>query len=273
MFKKILLPLDGSELAEAVIPYGEELFRKLGSNLVLFHSCGAAHRSARNMHRLYIEKAAEIVRGRLDKDTAQGNSRVTGEQVSGEFIPAVCSYIDEKQVDLIVMVAHGFTSPILDSVVDDVARLASCPTLLVRPKQVEGAGDLIQRILVPLDGTAYSQQILNIARPVAEALGAEVILFSAVKSAGLDPAAVEAEKKNAREYLQSVSRLLKGISVSVSVAEAADFAVAIDEAALQTRADMIAMVTNSPLTEWAESSLARKLLNKGATSLLVTHRK
>jgi len=39
MFNRIVLPLDGSELAEAAIPYGVELARRLGSELVLLHVC------------------------------------------------------------------------------------------------------------------------------------------------------------------------------------------------------------------------------------------
>ena len=40
MFERILLPLDGSEIAEMALPYGEELARSLGSELILFHVRG-----------------------------------------------------------------------------------------------------------------------------------------------------------------------------------------------------------------------------------------
>ena len=66
MFNRVLLPLDGSDLAEAVFPYAEELARKLGSEIVLFHVCESSHKLALNMHRLYLEKSAELLRQRLD---------------------------------------------------------------------------------------------------------------------------------------------------------------------------------------------------------------
>lgn len=108
---------------------------------------------------------------------------------------------------------------------------------------------------------------------MAEKLDAEIVLFSAVQTAGYSPSAVENQKNVAISHLEGVATVLKGLKVSISVAETSDFAVAIDEAACRAKADLVTMVTNSSVTEWAESSQARKLLNKGATSLLIMHRK
>ncbi|AKG52915.1 universal stress protein [Dehalogenimonas sp. WBC-2] len=273
MFKRILLPLDGSDMAEAVIPYGEELARKMGSELVLFHSCDDSHRKSHGMHRLYLEKRAELVRQSLSHEGAAQDFHVTTEHRFGDFIPSLCDYINDNSIDLIIMVAHGFTSPSMDSIVDDVVRLAKCPTLLVRrDSQSQESSDLIRKLLVPLDGTPYSQQILPISRQIAELLGAEIVLFSAVKPMGEPAEALEKQKKSLVSYLEGIANSLEGLKVSIKVAETSDFAVAIDEAACQQNVDMVTMVTNSRVTEWAESSIARKLLNKGATSLLVMHR-
>jgi nucleotide-binding universal stress UspA family protein len=40
MFERILLPLDGSELSEMALPYGEDLASKLGSEVILYHVHG-----------------------------------------------------------------------------------------------------------------------------------------------------------------------------------------------------------------------------------------
>ncbi len=264
MFDRILLPLDGSDLAEAVIPYGEEMARKMGSRVVLYHACDASHKQSHGMHRLYLEKRAELVRQSLSLGGANRDFQVTTEQRFSDFIPSLCDYINKNDVDLVVMVAHGFTSPLMDSVVDDVVRLAKCPTLLVRRESRSGEGrDLILKMLVPLDGTSYSQQILNIARPMAELLDAEIVLFSATKLSGYSPSAIDNQKKSLISYLEGVATSLKGLKVSIKIAEASDFAIAIDEAACQVNADLVTMVTNSPVTEWAESSQARKLLTRG----------
>ena len=272
MFKRILLPLDGSDAAEAVIPYAEEMALRMGSNIVLFHACDSSHKQARGMHKLYMEKLAEIIRQRLSKSGQE--SSVVAEQRMGEFTESLCEYIENNDINLVIMVAHGFTNPSTKSIVDDVARLAKCPTMLVRhERQPEQDRGVIRRILVPLDGTPYAQQILSLARPISENFKADIVLFSAVKAAGRSAADIENQKKEAAKYLDNVAATLKGLTVTTKIAETDDFASAIDEAAFQTKSDMVTMVTNSRITEWAENSTSRKILNSGATSLLIVHRK
>ncbi|APV44508.1 Nucleotide-binding universal stress protein, UspA family [Dehalogenimonas formicexedens] len=125
MFNNILLPLDGSEAAEAVIPYAEEMAKRMGSSLVLFHACEASHRQARGMHKLYMDKLAEIITQEINQSGQRTNVLV--EQRMGEFTSSLCEYIENNDINLVILVAHGFTSPSAKSVVDDVARLAKCP--------------------------------------------------------------------------------------------------------------------------------------------------
>ena len=272
MFKRILLPLDGSEEAEAVIPYGEEMAKRMGSNLILFHACDISHKQARGMHKLYMEKLAEIIRQKLHE--SGGQSTVVAEQRMGEFTRSLSEFIENNEISLVIMVAHGFTDPSTKSVVDDVARLARCPVMLVRSeRQPEHDKGIIRRILVPLDGTPYAQQILSLARSISENFKADVVLFSAIKASGRTVADVENQKRDASNYLESVAGTLKGLNVTTKISETNDFADAIDQAAFQTKSDMVTMVTNSRITEWAENSISRKILNTGATSLLIVHRK
>lgn len=272
MFKRILIPLDGSEAAEAVIPYAEEMAKRMGSSLILFHACDASHKQAHRMHKLYMEKLADIIRQNLSDNSNQAT--IVVEQRMGQFTEALCDYIEHNEVSLVIMVAHGFTNPSAKSIADDVARMAKCPTMLVRyeqkPEQDRG---VIRRILVPLDGTPYAQQILSLARQFSENFKADMVLFSAVKSAGRSATDIENQKKEALKYLDGVAATLKGVNVKTRIEETNDFATAIDEAAFATKSDMVTMVTNSRVTEWAENSISRKILNTGATSLVIVHRK
>ena len=59
MFERILLPLDGSEIAETAIPYGEELARRLGSEIVLYHTHGPEHQEQQHMRQMYLDRLAE----------------------------------------------------------------------------------------------------------------------------------------------------------------------------------------------------------------------
>ena len=62
MYKKMLVPLDGSKLAEEVFPYAKELAGRLDLDLVLLHVCSPDESELLPMHRVYVERMAEIVR-------------------------------------------------------------------------------------------------------------------------------------------------------------------------------------------------------------------
>ena len=80
MYKKMLVPLDGSELAEIVLPYARDLAGRLDLELILLHVC-EQHRSASQfMCQSYIQHAAEI----LEKQSR-------GVQAKTGASPAVCS--------------------------------------------------------------------------------------------------------------------------------------------------------------------------------------
>ena len=62
MFERILIPLDGSELAETALLYGEELGKRLGSEVELFHVCeGPQHLQFKHMHKIYLDIQAETL--------------------------------------------------------------------------------------------------------------------------------------------------------------------------------------------------------------------
>ena len=62
MFEKILLPLDGSELAEAAIPYVRNLAVQLRADIYLLHVLPPEHQAYRHMHHMYLDSMAENLR-------------------------------------------------------------------------------------------------------------------------------------------------------------------------------------------------------------------
>ena len=86
---------------------------------------------------------------------------------------------------LITLATHGrtgFTRWLLGSVAEKVVQGADHPLLLVRPS-VEAADTALvpvgpyRKILVPLDGSALAEQVLYAARPLADAMGADLVQF------------------------------------------------------------------------------------------------
>jgi len=288
MFEKILLPLDGSDLAEEVIPYGEELAAKLGSELILFHVCDDSHQLSHSMHRHYIERLAETSQERLGSKAS-----ASAVQLFGDFAQAISDYCASNDIGLVIMVAHGFTSfkvMIMGSIVDRVFRLISCPSLLVQTGDSRRKGarnGLIHRILLPLDGSEHSELAVPYARQLGIKLGAEVVLFTMARrshmltskddiigEAGMNDEIVNAaEAKRCRSYLSGVAKSMarEGLKVATRVSLGDDQGSAITQACQEAAADLVLMATSGrqPITAWAPGSIAHKLLNKGDLPLLI----
>ena len=287
MIKKIILPLDGSDAAEEVIPYGEELAKKLGCEVILFHTCVPEYRLACNMHRLYLIKTAELMQERLEKEGTKGEvPKVKAEFLRGDFAISLTDYVAAKDVDLVIMAAYGFTSIRVrstGSVASKIFRLLQCPSLLIRNGDSErrGKNNLMSRILVPMDGTRGGEAALPLVSELALKLKAKVNLFSMTPKSYL-AAEVEDEKANTASqrrtasYLTSIESELdkQGIKASSATSLGDDVASAIIEAVKVVDADIVVMATRgrSPSHVWAPGSIAHKMLNTGDLPLLIVNK-
>ncbi|MGH7618928.1 MAG: universal stress protein [Gemmatimonadaceae bacterium] len=188
MFKKILVPLDRSALAEQAI--GEAALLARGSNatidLVLVHTpfpfAGGPEAPWND-----AEWAAEhTYLEAVEHDLRSGSSvPVTHAIMRGNPIERICDRASDA--DLIVMTSHGRTGLSrvwLGSVADAIVRRTSIPVLILRAKTSGHARAELRRgfrhILVPIDGSALAGEALGPAIDVAKASGADLLLFRAV---------------------------------------------------------------------------------------------
>jgi nucleotide-binding universal stress UspA family protein len=143
MYKKILVPLDGSELAEKALKHAHALARAFHSEVVLLSVIvfitrdydvipmeGAVSDEALADAKRYLERAAGDLR-RL-------GLKVTTRVQSGRVADAIVEYSEKHAVDLIVMSTHGRTGAarwLTGSVADRVVRGGRVPVLMVRAKR------------------------------------------------------------------------------------------------------------------------------------------
>jgi nucleotide-binding universal stress UspA family protein len=144
MYKKILVPLDGSELAERALVEAEPLARMLGSEIILFEVVPfmPIYGSPELVTPLIVdEKQRESVEAYLAKLSGELKQKgfnvsamvKTGQQVALEII----EFAKERGVDLIIMCTHGrsgITRWVLGSVTLKVLTRAETPILLIRSK-------------------------------------------------------------------------------------------------------------------------------------------
>jgi nucleotide-binding universal stress UspA family protein len=202
MFDRILIPLDGSRIAEAALAYAELLPSQRVRMLQVEPATGGpladheeaweawcASRKASGM--AYLEQAGERLR-------QQG--RIV-EPVIAFGDPAACITATAADADLVIMTTHGQGAGervLLGSVADKVARHGPCPTLLVRSTTPRTAPPCVARVLVPLDGSALATRALPMAAAVARLLGVPIHVVRVLDAAPLgvtlraDPAATRA---------------------------------------------------------------------------------
>ena len=205
MFKSIIVPLDGSTLAEAVLPYVRTLTRALHSRVTLLHVMDAdGGTSPRNLIGLMTaakaEEALVLARRRVEEYLAKLAETMAGievRQVVATGCPgkAIAAEADSSDgINLIAMSTHGRSGIgrwIIGSITDKVIHTATSFMLVVRSSremsQTEGEAPL-QRIILPLDGSELSQQAIPTALELSKRLGLEVTLFHVVSTMQLSMA-------------------------------------------------------------------------------------
>jgi nucleotide-binding universal stress UspA family protein len=152
MFKKIMVCLDGSELAEKVLPYAVAEATCFNSELVLFRVVSEAFLvtpvlpgisglpvdAARLGKRAVADEkeAREYLQNLVDRFQAGNELRISFDTAQGTAGPAIIQYCQENEVELIAIATHGRSGPgrvVMGSVADYVVRHSSFPLLLIRP--------------------------------------------------------------------------------------------------------------------------------------------
>jgi nucleotide-binding universal stress UspA family protein len=144
MYKKILVPLDGSELAKKALGQAENLAKTFDAEIVLFQVVPfmPIYGSPELVTPLIVDEkqreAVEKYLASLAEEMKKRGLRVsatvrTGQQVAGEII----DFAKEAGVDLIVMCTHGrsgISRWVLGSVALKLLTRAEAPILLIRSK-------------------------------------------------------------------------------------------------------------------------------------------
>ena len=188
MYKKMLVPLDGSQLAEVVFPYASELTGSLDLETVILHVCTPDERASSTMQQAYVDTRAKIVRHQsevvkknLGLQSKGKELEVRGELTVGYPADEILRYASENKIDLILMATHGQSGIkrwSISSVTDKVLRASKVPVFLVRAEvSYKTAYDKWPRktFLVPLDGSKYAESVLPHIEILAKERGVEPI--------------------------------------------------------------------------------------------------
>ena len=301
MFRDILVPLDGSRFAESALALASRIARasKARMHLVLAHQPHPALAGAGEMVVPPVDLFAELQefdRIYLERTVArlQSGHRVTAEfhQVEGPAGPAICEEASRLDADLVVMATHGrgaFKRFWLGSVADYLIRHLTTPVLLVHPGARQRGRPVrpIHNILVALDLSADSEQILKPVITLAQTTGAEITLMHVVElviQAGHIPEGMpiladeeflqEARLQACRRLDRIAARLSeRGLTVATRVVSGQGAAGSLLAALEAAEYDLLALTTHGHggMRRLLLGSVADKVIRGAAKPVLVLH--
>ncbi|HWP46637.1 MAG TPA: universal stress protein [Candidatus Limnocylindrales bacterium] len=311
MYKSILVPLDGSLFAEYALPIARSVAYRTGAAIQLVHvHVPVTARYAKGpvaydetlearykeRERAYLDKVSK----RLEPGTNVQILSVLLDE-SGSIADTLNNHIKTTEVGLVVMATHGHGALSrfwLGSVADKLIRWVEKPILLVRPpEEVKTEPDLSQErifrhILIPLDGSVWSEQILEHAVRLGKLMQADYTLVRIIEPVIpatyprtdytiwleqqlLSQQQAEAQKAKAQTYLDSVAERLRlrSFQVQTKVIFHRHPATAILEEANKGGIDLIAMETHGygGLRRLFIGSVADKVL-RGTSIPVLLHR-
>lgn len=293
MYKKILVPLDGSDVAEMALPYAEEISARMNARMVLISVSGPKGDKRDHLFRYYLEGVSQRVEKELEAWGVTGEKGLDVDVFLGKPADEIIRYAEEGHADLIVMASRGRSGHgpwLLGNIAAKVLRATKKTVLLIRvPPRDSSLHEkyLIRKILVPLDGSSLGEMAVPQAELIAETLGAEIILLMVLEPlrplAGEGPTAArklhlrlkeenDRRKDMAHKYLEKVSQPLRerGRKVSFEVVSGAAAEQIIDFAK-EKAMDMIAMSSHgrSGIGRWVFGSVTDKVVHAGETPLMV----
>lgn len=145
MYKRILVPVDGSEPAAKAALHGAELASKLGAEVLLFHvvpslpsymesSPGRFSSVQRTIMDEFCKHGQEIL-NRVKDDIAAYGLNISTDITVGHPADEICKKVKKSKCDLLIIGSRGLgeiKGILMGSVSNRVARHAECPVLIVR---------------------------------------------------------------------------------------------------------------------------------------------
>jgi len=287
-FKRILVPLDGSDMAERALAPALALAKAMSAKLFFVR---VAIPLTLNLDPKLYQRMIEVrqVEAKRYLRSIQPSSSSTLVDIEtqvlvGRAARSIINFAQEKGIDLIVMSSHGRSGVnrwIYGSVADKVLHNAPCAKVIIHP-QVIIEPFSIKRILVPLDGSSLAELALEPARTLAEAVSAELISLHVTSTPQIDVqpvpgwpglnAVAEAADQEADAYLQGVQAAMGDSPVSIrSLCASGPAAERIIDIADSQQVDLIVMCSHgrSGIELSVFGSVTEKVLRRAKCVTLV----
>ena len=244
MFDRILVPLDGSSLAECVLPHVIAIAQAFDAQVtllrVLEHPHGSALMQAIDpLEWQLIKTEAEVYLNEVTTRLQNLGLKVQGTLKEGQAANSIIDFAHRKDIDLIVLSSHGqsgLSGWNVSSIVQKIILRAYTSMLIVRAYQ-SAHKDLAslgyRQIMVPLDGSQRAENVLAPTMLLSRFYGSQLLLAHLVckpdmiSRTPLTPAEIELinkiterNRKEATRYLEEIrSRPMEGVNIRLYISE------------------------------------------------------
>jgi len=288
VIRQILVPLDGSTLAESVLPAAAAVAKAFGARVKLLHIIeerppdmihGEPHLTDGDRAQAYLDEVA-----RRPLFQGQAVEVYVHPTKQGDVAESIVDHAQEFGADLVVLSTHGkggLRGFLFGRIALRALQRGTTPVLLMNPTSSGVVPPFVCRtILVPLDGTAAHEPALGVASKLGQAWQAALHLEIVVHTVGtlsgheaatgvLMPSATRAlldlAERGAEEYLERVAQTLKaeGLSTTSHVSRG-EPAACLVEAADRVNADLVVMASHAKgaMEAFWSGSLTPKVVEK-----------
>ena len=294
MISRILVPLDGSELAATALEPARIMARKQAGEIILLTVPTYGHvlapsatgysllPPAQNLD--LLSQDAEIYLEGIYQQINEPGLEVKTEVVSGDIAGNIVDHAAANDANLIAMTTHGYsgiTRWMMGSITERVLRSAPCPVLVIR------CASLPKKAVITLDGSDLSEQALEPGLTLARLLGAQVTLLRIdqekklsslelelldAAGAGLGQQIGQEDEDRGVQYLENIAQRYRspGLEIKTLVlgGSPAESILAYVES---EPVDLLIMATHghTGLRRWVYGSVTEKCLHNSACAMLI----
>lgn len=231
-FGRIAVCLDGSEVGERILPHAVAVARALGAPLTLLRVLEGRVGSEAPLDPLAWDIRRREGRDYLERMAARSDGRgaVDTELIEGQAAEEICHWAQHHDVALTVLCSHGVSGETAWSLASTAHKLVEgAPgSFLLVPASAVAKEPVARyrRLLVPVDGSARAESVLPLARRLAEAQGAELLLAHVVpvpeltEIGPIDAEALELRERLVRRNERVANRYLDRLRATLADSEA-----------------------------------------------------
>lgn len=297
MFENILVPLDGSAMADRILPHVVAIAQIDGSSITLLRVLETDEEESTPVDPLAWHFAQAEAQAHLDEAAshlAKLGLKSTTILLEGAAAQHIVEYVHKSGVDLVVLSSHGkggLSRWNISGIAQKIIHRAGTSIMLVRSsseraaEQGEAGSGVVRyhRILAPLDGSQRAESALPLARALANRHAAELLVVHVVvrpemiqpvplspEDVALAESVVTRNKIEADKYFAQMQSLLPA-KTDIRVLLEESVTRALQSLVNKEQVDLVVVSAHgrSCQSEWPYSALVNSFITYGTTSLFV----